>query len=405
MRALHLVKTSDGARWAAWQAGVLKQLGIEVHVALPDDAGEAVPYWHEAGAHIHVVDCNLPTGKPHHFPARREALKSLIAQVQPDLIHSHFVTTTLLLRLTLGKDHPTPRFFQIPGPLHMEHGFFRRLDLATAGRNDYWIPSSDYTRRLYERAGVPREQLFLSYYGLRFPDTVERRHDLRRRFEIPDSYHVIGNVNFMYPPKYYLGQTRGLKRHEDVIDALGLICQQRRDVVGLLVGGQWGKGTRYEQQLHVRARRVAGDRIVFTGRVPQQEATGLWGNFDLAVHVPISENCGGVQEPLLYRIPTIASNVGGIPELVLPGDTGWLVPPDAPSVLAKTVLDVLEQPEEAQRRAAVGEQLFRVMFAVDRTAHEISAIYDHVLANKARPEPFDPRAIVASMDESGARAS
>jgi hypothetical protein len=48
---------------------------------------------------------------------------------------------------------------------------------------------------------------------------------------------IVGNANFMYPPKWYLGQRIGLKAHEDVIDALGLVTKQRSDVLGVLIGG------------------------------------------------------------------------------------------------------------------------------------------------------------------------
>ena len=41
----------------------------------------------------------------------------------------------------------------------------------------------------------------------------------------------------------------GLKRHENVIDALGIVLFSRRDLVGMFVGGQWGKGTSYEKRL------------------------------------------------------------------------------------------------------------------------------------------------------------
>jgi hypothetical protein len=43
MRVLHVVKTSEGARWAARQAGVLNRLGFDIHAAVPSMAGAAMP--------------------------------------------------------------------------------------------------------------------------------------------------------------------------------------------------------------------------------------------------------------------------------------------------------------------------------------------------------------------------
>lgn len=390
MRVLHLVKTSDGARWAALQAQVLAQLGIEVHVALPSPNGEAVAMWRQAGAVIHIVACSLPVRSPWLFADRAQSLRNLVSIVNPDLIHSHFVTTTMMARLALGANHPVPRLFQVPGPLHLEHSLYRRAEIGTASPNDRWIASSENIRQLYCKSGITSDRIYLSYYGFR-TDGVAPSVDLklRRRFGIPDSAKVVGNVNYMYPPKYHLAQTTGIKRHEDVIDALGLVAQSRDDVFGLLVGGQWGGKTSYENRLHARAERVAKDRIKFAGRVSPQDALALWGEFDCAVHVPVSENCGGVVEPLAHGVPTIASRVGGLPEVVVNGITGWLVPAKRPDVLAELIMQCIDDPTEARRRAERGRQLVLAMFDVQRTAAEVAQIYQHVLKpSEAWPAEF-----------------
>jgi glycosyltransferase involved in cell wall biosynthesis len=396
MKVLHVVKTSEGARWAAWQAAILTRQGIEVHVALPAPQGSAVAEWQAAGAHIHIADLQLPVRRPWAWAATAARIRRLVAAVAPDVIHSHFVTNTLALRLALGAHHAVPRVFQVPGPLHLEHPVFRSLDLTTAGPRDYWVASSRYTQQLYRAAGLPAKRVFLSYYGV---DALRRAPHgaggLRARLGLPAAYKIIGNINYMYPPKYFLGQTAGLKRHEDVIDALALLCRERDDVVGVLVGGQWGGGDWYLRRLQERARAAAGDRIIFLGAVPSGNVPALWPDFDCAVHVPISENCGGVIEPLVAGVPTIASQVGGLPEVVLDGVTGWTVPARTPHKLATTIGQVLADPIDAGQRAQRGRDLVRVMFDVARTAHEIAGIYAHVLDSRhPAPAAFDALAAV-----------
>ena len=163
-RVLQVVKTSDGASWAAQQAKVLNQLGIEVHVALPSEQGEAIVHWRAANAKIHILDCSLSLNSPHSFPRRIKQIQNLVHEVQPDLIHSHFVTTSIMLRLAL-KDLHIPRVFQVPGPLHLEHQIYRSFELATAKSVDFWIASSRYIKDLYLKNGVHSEKLYLSYYG------------------------------------------------------------------------------------------------------------------------------------------------------------------------------------------------------------------------------------------------
>lgn len=64
VRVLHVVKTSDGALWAASQAAVLRRLGVEVHVAVPNPTGTALSASRSSGAVLHEADLRLPLGRP-----------------------------------------------------------------------------------------------------------------------------------------------------------------------------------------------------------------------------------------------------------------------------------------------------------------------------------------------------
>ena len=55
-----------------------------------------------------------------------------------------------------------------------------------------------------------------------------------------------------------------------------------------------------------------------------------------------SENLGGVFESLLFEIPTVSSNRGALPELVIPNETGYLVPLENINNIAQTILNALD---------------------------------------------------------------
>jgi glycosyltransferase involved in cell wall biosynthesis len=59
-------------------------------------------------------------------------------------------------------------------------------------------------------------------------------------------------------------------------------------------------------------------------------------------------------EAMAHRLPIVASAAGGIPDKVIPGETGWLVPPDDPAALGSAVVAALGQPPAILR--AVGER-------------------------------------------------
>src|SRR5712691_11390392 len=247
MRILQIVKTSEGAAWAACQVEELVRQGLEVHVALPDPHGQLVTNWKKAGAAIHIAPLDFPLRAPWRLPQVCEAARKLVADIAPDLIHTHHVGTTLVLRRALGKYHPTPRIFQVPGPLHLEHALYRKWEISSAGPGDFWIGNSKCIVNHYERAGVAREKVFLSYAGNQaYTYADQRSNTLRNALGIGKDKLVVGNINFIYAPKYYLGQRVGLKCHEDVIQALAMVIRERSDVIGVLLGGAWGKAGWYE---------------------------------------------------------------------------------------------------------------------------------------------------------------
>jgi len=392
-RVLHVLKTSDGAEWAALQVTELVRSGIEVHVVLPSAAGRMLPLWQESGATIHtaVIDWTVQTVAA--WPKVKRAISTLVGDLKPDLIHSHFLSSTVLLRRALGVKSRIPRLFQVPGPLHLEYDILRRAELMTAGPLDCWIASSRCILNHYQTAGVPENRLFLSYYGTNVNTFhTERTGYLRRKLRLDDHTIIVGNANYIYPPRRYLGQKVGLKCHEDIIDALGTVIQQKDDVVGVLIGGTFAGSGEYERQLRARAAAVGGDRIIMTGYMPGAEVRQAWSDFDLAIHVPLSENCGGVLEPMLSGVPVIAGQVGGLPEIVMEGVSGSTVPIQRPDLLARCILDVLASPDRYQVYARNGQRLARQMFSVERTAREIFQIYQFILgrANCAPPR-FDAR--------------
>ena len=220
MRVLHLLKTAVGATWALRQVIELVAHGVDVDVALPP--GPLVERYRAAGATVHLADLGLAPRHPGRSVEAIRALRRLVAEVRPDLIHSHFVNTTLTMRLALGRDHPIPRAFQVPGPLHLERTAFRAAELATAGTADYWIGSCAWTCARYRQSGVSAERVFLSIYGVDLREVRAGRPAavVRAELGLAPAAKVVGLVAYMYAPKRYLGQRTGIKGHEDLIDAI-----------------------------------------------------------------------------------------------------------------------------------------------------------------------------------------
>ncbi len=383
MKVLHIVKTAVGAPWAYHQIRVLCSLGIDVEVALPSDTAGFATRYRKAGAKVIATDLDFPAKRPWEFPDVVRSCRGLVKRVQPDLIHTHHVGTTLVLRLALGKHSPVPRVYQVAGPLHLESDFFANLDIRTAGAPDYWIATCEWTRRKYLELGIEPKRVFLSYAGTDIrPFSTKRSGKLRAELGMSEETPLAGMIAYMYAPKWVLGQHRGLKGHEDFISALNLARDVLPNIRGVIIGGAWGNGGWYEEQLRYHGQAACKGSLAFLGIRPDVPA--LCPDLNLAVVPSHSENCGGPVEPLLCGVPVVATSVGGLPDVIRDGETGWLVPPQNPAVLAQTIIEALRDRDELRRRGLRGQRLARELFDVERTAREVAEAYETILAQSKR---------------------
>ena len=381
MKALHILKTADGARWAWRQVRVLRSLGVEVDVVLPGP-GTMTAAYRDAGIPVHLLDCDLGRIRsPRTFGTTVRALRQLVSDLTPDIVHSHFVGPALLARLALGRNRGPSRIFQVPGPLHLEHAPSRTIDLLTAGPVDHWIASCHKTRSIYLAEGVDPARVGLSFYGTDVETmTTGQSGRVRPGMMLAASTKLIGMVAYAYRPKRWLGQRTGIKGHEDLIDAVALLRQQGRQVALVFAGGAWAGAEAYYEEIQAHARRVMGAHATFLGN--RNDVMDLYADLDVAVHPSHSENLGGAVESLLAAVPTVATNVGGLPDVVIPGVTGWLCPAQSPASLAAAIGKVLDDPVEASRRALAGRELVRRELDVNRTAAQVLDFYRLILDHR-----------------------
>jgi glycosyltransferase involved in cell wall biosynthesis len=384
MKILHIVKTATGATWVYHQVRVLRSLGFEIVVALPPAAanGSAVKY-RELGATVVLVNLDVPTKSPWQIPAVLQACRTLVRNVRPDIIHTHHVGTTLVVRAALGKSSPIPRIFQVPGTLHLEYSFFARLDTASAGSLDHWIAGCRWTQRKYRELGVSPDRVSLSYLGtdLNLFSTT-RTNILRHELGLAPGTPLVGMVCYMYAPKRFLGQTVGLKGHEDFIAALQIAKKDCPDLHAVIIGGAWNGAIKYENHLRELGRRHCNGYLTFSPT--RSDIPDVYPDFDLAVVPSHTENIPfAAIEALLSGVPVVTTNVGGLPDLVQEGVSGRLVLPRNPQAIAAAMLASLQNRAKAQRLTIKGQEMARQLFDIERTTREVAQIYTALRAKAA----------------------
>lgn len=380
MKVLHLIKTTVGATWALREIQVLVRLGCEVHVVLPNEDGLSNDY-KKAGAHVHVLNVDIASfiTSPLGFAKAASRLRRLVSEVNPDIVHSHFVGTTYFMRLALV-GIPVKRIFQVPGPLHLEKTVTRKIDINLANKYDYWIPTCHLSKKYYLQEGISEDRLTTAFYGsdISVFNNDHYKGKLRSELNISENIKIVGMVAFVYPPKKWIGQTRGLKGHEDLIDAMQIVLKQREDTVCIIIGGAWGDSEDYYNQVIEYGKNKLGNNIYFLGT--RKDIPSLYPDFDIAVHPSLSENLGGAAESLLMGVPTIATNIGGFPDIVKEDKTGWLVSPSDPENLAQKILTVLNDPKNANKVANFGKQEMLRELDINHTAAQVFDFYKHIMS-------------------------
>lgn len=169
--------------------------------------------------------------------------------------------------------------------------------------------------------------------------------------QIPNSGPIVGMVAHLSPEK----------GHRVLLQAAARLQQRYPKASYVLVGDGPLK-----PELEKEARRMGVQRqILFTGFRSDSEA--LMKKFDVFCLPSLSEGLSSaILAAMASRLPVIATRVGGIPELVVDGETGFLAPPDDPAALGAALGRLLESSELRFRLGAAGRRRIEERFTLSQ---------------------------------------
>lgn len=178
-----------------------------------------------------------------------------------------------------------------------------------------------------------------------------------------------------------VGRLVDKKGYPVLLEACRLLEDQGLSV-RLTLAGDGPRRRALEKQAH-----ALGLQVTFLGHVAHSEVPRLYREADLFV-LPCQVDSRGdrdatptvLKEALALELPVVSTAVSGVPELVIPGETGWLVPPEAPGALAAAIREALEDRAEAHRRARAGRELVAREFNARRNYARLAACFRASLA-------------------------
>jgi glycosyltransferase involved in cell wall biosynthesis len=224
--------------------------------------------------------------------------------------------------------------------------------------------------------------VWVNYYGLDpspFAGSVPRL--LREELGLSDSDVLVGMVAHMYPTQLRAFGAVGVKGHEVFIDAAGSVTRERPTVHFVVVGSEFIGDGSYEARLRSRARDAGIERLSFLGH--RTDVPSILSSCDIVVVPSMSESASyAAIEAGLLRRPVIGSDVGGIPDTVVDGRSGILVPPGDSRALTRAVMALAS---DADLRARLGEEAHSrclAKFDVTVTVQKLEEIYRDVVGRR-----------------------
>lgn len=224
---------------------------------------------------------------------------------------------------------------------------------------------AEYLQRV---AKVTPSKITLIPNGINQPEIPDQEQVIaeKERLGIPEGNFVIGFVGRIFNDH---------KRLSDLIAAVALLEHKNWNLVVVGDGPDVGLIQSSIEVLGISAHvRMVG----------YQNNTSLYYSMMDVFCVPSSREGFGLvaAEAMLHRLPVVASQVGGLADVVLDGITGYLVPPRDPRALAKRIEKLLTEPDLRQGMGAAGYQRATESFSAARYCREVESLYLGLLKEK-----------------------
>ncbi|MBN1123229.1 MAG: glycosyltransferase family 4 protein [Anaerolineae bacterium] len=340
--------------------------GIDVTMIMLEDPTRRADDFYEAMAARGVTVERVAIGSHIDLTLTRRLVKTL-NRLKPDILHTHLIHADLYgmaaarraeVRGTISSRHNDNPFRRNPA--------IRLANQRAMGRADRVITISEALNRFVrEVEGIAPEKVITVHYGLNPPDfPANAREEGRRWFEYSGDRPVIG----------MFGRLIEQKGVDTLLNAFVQVRQAVPDAVLLIVGDG---DQRSEMQALAESLGIS-EAVTFAGWVPQ--AYKLMPACDAIAMPSRWEGFGLVAlEAMGSSRPLIASRVSALPEIVVDGETGLLVPPDDPAALAKAITPVLSDRPLALRLGEAGYRRLVEQFSVDKMIRGTLSVYEDII--------------------------
>ncbi|MBW1767823.1 MAG: glycosyltransferase family 4 protein [Deltaproteobacteria bacterium] len=288
-----------------------------------------------------------------------------------DIVHTHTAKAGFLGRIA-GWLAGIPTIIYMPHG-HVFYGYFGLLmsrvaitvERVVAYITDKVMVLTELEKRdlIAFRVTTP-DKIIVINSGLELENYRESVIDVQGKkdeFQIEEDTSVVGVIGRLEP----------VKGHEYLIEAARMVTEELPKVKFLIVGDG---SLRNDLESQCEELGVL-DKFIFTGW--KEDVSSILSTLDILVLPSVNEAVGRVLiEAGACGVPVVATNVGGVPEIVRDNETGILVPPGSPGDLARAIIDLLNSEDKRQQMSIAAEKWIDDRFSAHRMVEEVFNSYD-----------------------------
>jgi glycosyltransferase involved in cell wall biosynthesis len=295
-------------------------------------------------------------------PALWRQLVTRLRAAQPDVVHTHLFHADLY-GITAARRAHVP---YVVSSRHNDDRFRRRLPFRLLHRwlwrqTDAGIAISEAIRQFSIAVeGAPPDRIHTVHYGLD-PAPIQTPPIARAALNLPDDALLVGSVCRLIEQKGLIYGLQGFARIADQFPAAHYVIAGD----GLL---------RADLEAAAQSLDLAG-RVHFLGW--RSDAQAVLAALDLLLAPSVWEGFGLVfLEAMALGVPILSTRVSAIPEVVVDGETGWLVPPRDPDAIAAALREALSDPALLRARGEQGRQRLQAHFTAQAMVERTIVVYE-----------------------------
>ena len=355
---------------------------VERQVRSPECDGESR---HSAAVHIHRVHlAEKPNDFIHEIQLLNDATETRVAQLledwrpggEPTLFHAHDWLSLDAAR-ELKYEYALPVVATVHATEEGRNGGIWNEMQRTIHEQEYWltyeawrvIVCSEFMKaEVHRQFDCPLDKIDVIYNGVdrakfQFQWSDKERLDHRRTIAEDDEHIVL-----------YVGRFVREKGIQVLLDAASVVLSREPRTKFVIVGG--GNRERFEKFAHWYG---LADKVLFTGFMADRSLHKLYRCADVAVFPSLYEPFGIVAlEAMAAGAPVVASDAGGLKEVVLHGKTGFTSYAQNPESLSWAILEALGDPKITKRLSEAATTRLSTDFDWSNIARQTIVVYERV---------------------------